>query len=76
MGKATLEFNLPDEYEEFMMAAKGRNMMNVLSELDQDLRAKTKYAPDTTSKEVYDALSQVRETLREFMFNNDITFNL
>ena len=75
MAKAILEFNLPEDDEQFMLAVKGKDMMMVLYELDQDLRASTKYAPDTMSQEVYDALIEVRETLRELMSNNNISFD-
>jgi hypothetical protein len=75
MAKAILEFNLPEDDEQFMLAVKGKDMMMVLYELDQDLRSNTKYAPDTMSQEVYDALVKVRETLRELMSNNNISFD-
>ena len=75
MAKAILEFNLPEDDEQFMLAVKGKDMMMVLYELDQELRSNTKYAPDTMSQEVYDALVKVRETLRELMSNNNISFD-
>ena len=76
MAKAILEFNLPDDEEQFMLAVKGRDMILVLYELDQHLRSETKYAPDTMSQEVYDALVQVRKTLNELMANNNVSFDL
>jgi hypothetical protein len=75
MAKAILEFNLPEDDEQFMLAVKGKDMMMVLYEFDQHLRTETKYAPDTMSKEVYDSLVKVRETLRELMSNNNISFD-
>jgi len=76
MAKAILEFNLPEDMQQFMLAAKGKDIMVTLYELDQHLRANTKYAPDTMSQETYDALVQVRATLRELMDNNNISFDL
>ena len=76
MAKAILEFNLPDEQEQFMLAVKGWDMMQVISELDEDLRVQTKYAPDTMSQEVYDTLKQTRNKLRELMANYDVAINL
>lgn len=76
MAKAILEFNLPEDQEQFMLAAKGRDMMMVLYELDQHLRSETKYAPDTMSQEVYDALVGVRKTLNELMDSNNVSFDL
>lgn len=76
MAKAILEFNLPEDQEQFMLAAKGRDMMMVLYEFDQHLRSETKYAPDTMSQEVYDALVGVRKTLNELMDSNNVSFDL
>lgn len=76
MAKAILEFNLPDDQEQFMLAVKGWDMMQVISELDEDLRVQTKYAPDTMSQEAYDTLKQTRNKLRELMANYDVAINL
>lgn len=76
MAKAILEFNLPEDQEQFMLAVKGRDMMMVLYEFDQHLRSETKYAPDTMSQEVYDALVGVRKTLNELMDSNNVSFDL
>jgi len=76
MAKAILEFNLPEDMEQFMLAAKGRDIMMTLYELDQHLRSETKYAPDTMSHEVHDALVQVRTTLHELMDSNNVSFDL
>jgi hypothetical protein len=50
--------------------------MSVLWEVDQELRAKVKYAPDTTSQETVDALSSIRTLLRETMFEKGISFDM
>lgn len=76
MAKAILVFNLPEDMEQFMLAAKGRDIMMTLYELDQHLRSETKYAPDTMSQEVHDALVQVRTTLHELMDSNNVSFDL
>jgi len=76
MAKAILEFNLPEDMQQFMLAAKGRDIMMTLYELDQHLRSETKYAPDTMSQDVYDALIRLRATLRELMDNNNVSFDL
>ena len=76
MAKAILEFNLPEDAEQFMLAVKSWDMMQVISELDEDLRVQTKYAPDTMSQEVYDTLNQTRNKLRELMANYDVAINL
>lgn len=74
MAKAILEFNL-DEFEDVsahMRCVKARDMALALWDLDQHLRAQTKYAPDSMSGEVYDALQQTRDQLHEIMNSYNI----
>ena len=74
--KATLEFNLPDDQQDFDLATKGLKFWSVLWELDQSLRAKTKYASDDLPKDKYDAYQEIREELRELISNNNISFDM
>jgi hypothetical protein len=74
--KAILEFNLPDDNQEFLLATKGLDFWSVLWELDQDLRAKTKYAPDNLPQDKYDAYQEVRDKLYELMSESNITFDM
>ena len=74
--KATLEFNLPDDQDEFVLATNGLKFWSVLWELDQSLRSKTKYAPDSLPQDKYDAYQEIREELRELMSNNNISFDM
>jgi hypothetical protein len=74
--KAILEFNLPEDNQEFELATKGLKFWSVLYDLDQSLRAKTKYAPDSLPQDKYDAYQEIREELRELMSNNDISFDM
>jgi hypothetical protein len=76
MAKAILEFNLPDDNQEFLLATKGLDFWSVLWELDQDLRAKTKYAPDDLPQDKYDAYQEVRDKLYELMSESNITFDM
>jgi len=48
--KAILEFNLPDDQQDFDLATSGLKFWSVLWDLDQSLRAKTKYASDDYHK--------------------------
>lgn len=75
MSKAILEFNLPEDREDFEMATNGKSMYNVLWEMDQWLRIKTKYAPDNISSDTYDAYDKCREQLGEFMGGENISFD-
>jgi hypothetical protein len=74
--KAILEFNLPEDDQEFTLATNGLNFWSVLWELDQDLRAKTKYAPDGLPPDKYDAYQEVRDKLFELMSESHISFNM
>ena len=63
--KATLEFNLPEEQEDFNHANNGFNYYMALVEMDQWLRAEYKY---NDKEEMY----EVREKLREIIFENNV----
>lgn len=73
--KAILEFNLPDDQDEFKMATNALNWYIVCWDLDQELRAKTKYAPDDLPQDKYDAYQEIRDLLREYMSNRDVSFD-
>ena len=62
--KAILEFNLPDDQQDFDLATKGMKFWSILWDLDQDLRAKTKYASDDLPQDKYDAYQEIREKLK------------
>ena len=67
--KAILEFNLPEENQEFELHTKASKMYCTLWEFDQWLRSEIKY----NGKEQYEP---VREKLREFMNDNRIDFDM
>jgi len=74
--KAILEFNLPEDNQEFQLASSAMKFWSVLYELDQDLRSKTKYAPDDLPQDKYDAYQEVRDMLYELMSNNNISLDM
>ena len=74
--KAILEFNLPDDQQEFDLANSGLKFWSVLWELDQDLRAKTKYASDDLPQDKYDAYQEVRDKLYELMSESNLSFDM
>ena len=74
--KAILEFNLPDDDQEYTLANNASNFWSVLWELDQDLRAKTKYASDDLPQDKYDAYQEVRDKLRELMSESNVSFDM
>jgi len=74
--KAILEFNLPDDQQEYELANSGLSFWNVLWELDQELRTKTKYASDDLSKDKYDAYQEIRDKLYELMSENNVNLEM
>ena len=64
--KATLEFNLPEDKENFEFATNGFNYYMALSEMDQWLRSEYKY---NDKEEMY----AVREKLNYFINENNVT---
>jgi len=67
--RATLEFNLPEENQEFELASKSLKMYSTLWELDQWLRSEIKY----NDKE---HLEVVRGKLMELMNDNRVDFDM
>jgi hypothetical protein len=74
--KAILEFNLPDDKQEYDLANNALNFWHVLWELDNELRANTKYAPDDMSDDDYDAYQAIRDKLHELMSDNNVSLDM
>ena len=74
--KAILEFNLPEDDQEYNLANNAMNFWNVLWELDQELRANTKYAPDDMTDDDYDAYQKIRDRLHELMSENNVSLDM
>jgi hypothetical protein len=72
--KAILEFNLPDDIVDFKDAVNGGDWKHAMWKVDQELRSRTKYAPDTMSDETYKALEEVRDFLHQTL--NQLELNL
>lgn len=63
--KATLEFNLPEDKEDFDFATNGINYYSALVEFDQWLRSEYKYNDN-------EAMFKVRKKLNEFINENNV----
>ena len=63
--KATLEFNLPEDHDDFNYANNGFNYYMALVEMDEWLRSEYKY---NGKEEMY----EVREKLREIILENNV----
>lgn len=72
--KAILEFNLPEDNQEFKLATKGTNWWHVCWEMDQWLRSQYKYMSDEEySEDKYNAYVEAREKLFELMQMNGVS---
>jgi len=69
--KATLEFNLPEEAQEFRTAINGWKFKSVLNEINDDLRSKIKWQDDM-SDEVRQALQAVRDDMYQRLSEHNI----
>ena len=67
--KAILEFDLdnPDDQSAHMRAVQALDLAICLWDIEQYLRAQTKYALDSMPEEVHDALSEVREKFYQIL---------
>ncbi len=74
MATAKLEFNLDDHDDRVshLRAVKSTHLASALWDMDQYLRSETKYAPDSTPPEAYDALLGARDKLHEIMSDYSI----
>jgi hypothetical protein len=69
--KATLEFNLPEEAQEFRTAINGWKFKSVLNEINEDLRSKIKWQDDIPD-EVRFALQAVRDDMYQRLSEHNI----
>lgn len=73
MPKAILEFNLPEEQEEFNMVSKAVSYSIALSDMDNYLRGKIKYGSEEMTEEAYAIYEEIRKQLWEIMNDNDVS---
>ena len=64
--KAVLEFNLPDDKEQFDVAAKAMDWSLLVWDIDQSIRTLMKYHPEEY-KTGEQALEHIRDDIRDLM---------
>ena len=70
--KATIEFNLPEDEEQFNVANKGMDWALLAWDIDQLLRKKLKYGnllPNTRAE-----LEEIRDTLNEMVIDRGLKY--
>ena len=70
--KATLEYNLPDEQEEFQDAVNGAKWKYAMWVMAHELRALTKYAPDSMPDMEHETYEKIRNTLHRILNENEL----
>ena len=71
--KATLEFNLPEDEAEYYCANKGTAMLNVLWELQQELRKMYKY--EELNEDEFKIVERLRDFLNDSLNEHEINLN-
>jgi hypothetical protein len=71
--KAVLEFNLPEDKEQFDVAAKAMDWALLVWDLDQSIRALMKYHPEEYKTGVQ-ALEHIRDDIRDLMEEKGLQF--
>jgi hypothetical protein len=72
--KATLEFELPEDQDNYMAASHGIDYALVCWDLDQKLREWLKHG--NTFQSANDAIEKMREELRDIMFEHNVNLNM
>lgn len=72
--KAKLEFNFPEDKDEFKLAFNGPQYFYVLWDFDQYLRGEMKYNDDLTDEE-YNTYDKIREKLYDIMSDHFVRFD-
>ena len=71
-----MEFNLPEDNQEFKLATKASDWWNVCWQMDQWLRAQYKYMPDGEySEDKYNAYYEAREQLNILMQGSGVSLD-
>ena len=69
--KATLEFNLPEETEEFNSAVNGHKWKSVVWYIDENIRQTLKYNETLTEKE-YELVESIRDNIYSFILEQSL----
>lgn len=73
--KSVLEFNLPEDQVEFETAANSGKWKSAVKDMDQWLRDKIKYAPDSMSEDKYNTYIVCRKQLREILEEENLNLD-
>jgi predicted nucleic acid-binding protein len=74
--KAILEFDLPEESKDHLLAANGHTLALVIYEFDELLHRLVKYDECTKYKTVEEALVALRDELRDIINQRGLTMDM
>lgn len=75
MPKATIEYNLPEEQDDFELATNAGKYYAILFDLDQYLRNFVKYPSDKEDPILTDTMAKVRDELWKLMNSYNLDFD-
>lgn len=75
MPKAKIEYNLPEEQDDFELATNARKYYAILFDLDQYLRNFVKYPSDKEDPIFTDTMAKVRDELWKLMNSYNLDFD-
>jgi len=70
--KATLSFDLDKEGKDHLIALKGKDLLNVVCEMDRSLRNKVKYQSQQYSVEERKCFEEIRNTFKSMINESDL----
>jgi hypothetical protein len=73
--EAILKFNLPEEQDDFELAANAGKYYSILWDLDQYLRNFVKYPSDREDPIMTDTMAKVRDELWKLMNEHNLDLN-
>jgi hypothetical protein len=73
--KAILEFNLPEDKQDFNLASQGSDWFFVAWKMDQWLRGQMKHPAGDMSDDTYEAFQKCREQLRELIHDSNLNLD-
>jgi molecular chaperone GrpE (heat shock protein) len=75
MPEAILKYNLPEEQDDFELAANARKYYSILWDIDNYMRARIKYASEDTPEIYSEAIQMVRDELWSLMNQHNLDLN-
>lgn len=70
--KTTIEFNVPEDREEFEMCMAAPRMQTALYDIYQYLRQNTKYAPDDWSEDRRVAFEEMQQEFNRILVEHEV----